>query len=150
VNKKEFISYDEARDLAERFAESGLDIEKALWTLGLEFYDATCSLCNQAGFYKWHAFGRLFCPTTNQYWYITPGQYLIVCLKSIARGFAEGAGDAASDAKKKGEGALSQFFMGLFVGLFVAMFKGIFMLAGWVIQTISFIVWKLTAAKPSG
>jgi hypothetical protein len=47
-------------------------------------------------------------------------------------------------------GGLSQFFMGLFVGLFVAVFKGVFMLAAWVIQTITFIVWKLTEANRNG
>jgi predicted Co/Zn/Cd cation transporter (cation efflux family) len=40
--------------------------------------------------------------------------------------------------------------MGLFVGLFMAVFKGVFMLAAWVIQTITFIVWKLTTANKTG
>jgi hypothetical protein len=35
----------------------------------------------------------------------------------------------------------------MFFSLLMAVFKGVFMLAGWVLQMIMFIIWKLTAAN---
>jgi len=87
---------------------------------------------------------------TDEHWYINPGHYLVACFKFIARGFVEGGGEGASQAQKKGEGGFSQFFLGLFVGLFMAVIKAAFMLAGWALQTITFLVWKLTEPNRKG
>jgi hypothetical protein len=142
-----FVSHKKCTELAQGLAQKGDDLGWVSYVIGKDFYESTCPVCGQAGYYKWHTFGQLHCPACSQDWYINPGQYLSVCFKSTLRGGMDAAGEAMSDAERKGESKAMGCFTALFVGYFVAAFKAIFLLAGWVIQVILFAAWRFSGGE---